>query len=108
MSTAESLGAHQLNSYAAFLEENLHTSSETLVVHPQLKKMADKKPQKGGKRPEVNTAFEIPEDIYAGYCTPDEPNLARRTKSSARCAFKGLRGDGHENGGSTDMLLPST
>ena len=31
-----------------------------------------KKPQKGGKRPEVNTAFEIPEDIYAGYCTPPE------------------------------------
>ena len=109
MSAAESLGSHQLNSFAAFLEEKLHTSSETSVVHiPQLKKMADKKPQKGGKRPEVNTAFEIPEDIYAGYCTPDEPNLARRTKSSAKCAFKGLRGDGHGNGGSTGMLLPST
>ena len=25
-----------------------------------------KRPQKGGKRPEVNTAFEIPDDIYAG------------------------------------------
>ena len=47
MSTAESLGSHQLNSFAAFLEEKLHTSSETSVVHPQLKKMADgKKPQK--------------------------------------------------------------
>ena len=74
MSAAESLGSHQLNSFAAFLEEKLHTSSETSVVHiPQLKKMGDgKKPQKGGKRPEVNTAFEIPEDIYAGYCTPPE------------------------------------
>ena len=50
MSAAESL-SHQLNSFAAFLEEKLHTSSENSVVHiPQLKKMADgKKPQKGGK-----------------------------------------------------------
>ena len=65
MSAVESLGSHQLNTFAAFLEEKLHTSSETSVVHiPQLKKMADgKKPQKGGKRPEVNTAFEIPNDI---------------------------------------------
>ena len=70
MSAAESLGSHQLNSFAAFLEEKLHTSSENSVIHiPQLKKMADgKKPQKGGKRPEVNTTFEIPDDIYAGYC----------------------------------------
>ena len=74
MSAAESLGSHQLNSFAALLEEKLHTSSETLVVHiPQLKKMADgKKPQKDGKRPKVNTTFEIPDDIYAGYCTPPE------------------------------------
>ena len=41
--------------------------------------MADgKKPQKGGKRPEVNTAFEIPEDIYAGYCTPPEEDKNQR------------------------------
>ena len=74
MSAAESLGSLQLNSFAAFLKEKLHTSSETSVVHiPQLKKMADgKKPQNGGKRPEVNTAFEIPDDIYKDYCTPDE------------------------------------
>ena len=80
MSAAESLGSHQLNSFAAFLEEKLHTSSENSVVHiPQLKKMADgKKPQKGGKRPEVNTAFEIPEDIYAGYCTPPEEDKNQR------------------------------
>ena len=72
MSAAESLGSHQLNSFAAFLEEKLHTSSENSIVQiPQLKKMADgKKPQKGGKKPEVNTAFEIPDDIYVGYCTP--------------------------------------
>ena len=79
MSAAGSLGSHQLNSFAAFLEEKLHTSSETSVVHiPQLKKMADKKPQKGGKRPEVNTAFEIPDDIYAGYCTPPEEDRNQR------------------------------
>ena len=74
MSAAESLGSHQLNSFAAFLEEKLHISSKNSIVQiPQLKKMADgKKPQKGGKRPEVNTAFEIPDEIYAGYCTPTE------------------------------------
>ena len=74
MTAAESLGSHQLNSFAAFLEENLHTSSENSIVQiPQLKKMVDgKRPQKGGKKLEVNTAFEIPDDIYSGYCTPDE------------------------------------
>ena len=68
MSAAESLGSHQLNSFAAFLEEKLHTSSENSIVQiTQLKKMADgKRPQKEGNRPEVNTAFEIPDDIYAG------------------------------------------
>ena len=41
--------------------------------------MADgKKPQKGGKRPKINTAFEIPEDIYAGYCTPPEEDKNQR------------------------------
>ena len=49
MSAAESLGSHQLNSFAAFLEEKLHTSSKNSIVQiPQLKKMADgKRPQKG-------------------------------------------------------------
>ena len=65
MSAAKSLGSHQLNSFAPFLEEKLHTSSENSIVrNPQLKNMADgKKPHKGDKRLEVNTAFEIPEDI---------------------------------------------
>nr|BDI54743.1 predicted protein [Triticum aestivum] len=85
MSAAESLGSHQLNSFAAFLEERLHTSSETSVVNPQLKKMADgKKPRKGGKRPEVNTSFEIPEDIYAGYCTPDEAKFGKEDKNQRK------------------------
>src|SRR3954469_3572387 len=80
MSVAESLGSHQLNSFAAFLEEKLHTSSENSIVQiPQLKKMADgKRPQKGGKKPEVMTAFEIPEDIYGGYCTPPEEDKNQR------------------------------
>ena len=85
MSAAESLGSHQLNSFVAFLKEKLHTSSETSNVHiPQLKKMADKKPQKGVKRPEVNTAFEIPEDIYAGYCTPDEAKFGKEDKNQRK------------------------
>ena len=105
MSAAESLGSHQLNSFAAFLEEKLHTSSENSIVQiPQLKNMADgKKPQKGGKKPEVMTAFEIPEEIYADYCTPDEANLAKKTKISAKYAFRRLNRDGQGNGGNTDM-----
>ena len=80
MSAAESLGSHQLNSFAAFLEEKLHTSSENSVVQiPQLKKMADgTRTQKGGKRPEVNIAFEIPDDIYVRYCTPMEETKNER------------------------------
>ena len=46
MSAAESLGSHQLNSFAAFLEVKLHTSSENSIVQiPHSKKMAD------GKKP---------------------------------------------------------
>ena len=65
MSAAESLGSRQLNSFAAFLEEKLHTSSKNSIVQiAQLKKMADgKRPQKGGKKLEVNTTFEIPDDF---------------------------------------------
>ena len=86
MSAAESLGSHQLNSFAAFLEEKLHTSSENSIVQiPQLKKMPDgKKPQKGGKRPEVNTAFEIPDDIYKDYCTPDEAKFGKGDKNQRK------------------------
>ena len=86
MSVVESLGSHQLNSFVAFLEDRLHTSSENSIVqHPQLKKMADgKKPQKGGKKPEVMTAFEIPKDIYAGYCTPDEAKFGKENKNQRK------------------------
>ena len=44
----------------------------------------DKKPQKGGKKLEVNTAFEIPDDIYAGYCTPDEATHRKETKNECK------------------------
>src|SRR3954470_4850446 len=86
MSAAESLDSHQLNSFAAFLEENLHTSSENSIVQiPHLNKMADgKKPQKGGKRPEINTAFEIPNDIYADYCTADEAKFGKEDKNQRK------------------------
>ena len=47
--------------------------------------MADgKRPQKGGKWPEVNTGFEIPKDIYAGYCTPDEATHGKETKNESK------------------------
>ena len=66
ISADESLGSHQLKSFAAFLEENLHTFSESSKVqNPQVRKMADgKRPQKGGKRPETNTTFEIESALY--------------------------------------------
>ena len=90
MSDAESLGSHQLNSFAAFLEEKLHTSSENSVAHiPQLKKMADgKRPQKGGKRPEVNTVFEIPDDIYKDYCTADEAKFGKEDKNQRKVSIQ--------------------
>ena len=85
MSVVESLSSHLLNSFAVFLEEKSHTSSEASVVHIlQLKKMADKKPQKGGKRPKVNTTFEIPEDIYRDYCTPDEAKFGKEDKNQRK------------------------
>ena len=101
MSASESLGSHQLNSFAAFLEEKLHTSLENPIAQiPQLNKMADgKKPKKGGKRPEVNTAFEIPEDIYAGYCTPDEAKFGKEDKNQRKLRIQRIE--------STGMLLPS-
>ena len=90
MSTVESLGSHQLNSFAAFLEEKLQTSSENSIVqNPQLKKMADgKKPQKGGKKLEVNTAFDIPDDIYLGYCTFDEASHGKETKNERKVCIQ--------------------
>ena len=82
MSAAKSLGSHQLNSFAAFLEDKLHTSSETSIVqNPQVNKMVDgKHPQKGGKRTETNTMFEIPKDIYDEYCTPDKATQGKENK----------------------------
>ena len=86
MSAAESLGSHQLNSFAAFLEEKLHTSSESSIVQiPQLKKMAnEKRPQKGGKRPEVILPLKSLRTFMLGTAHP-----LRKIKISARCAFRG-------------------
>ena len=47
--------------------------------------MADgKRPQKEGKRPETNTAFEIPEDIYDEYYTPDEETYGKENKNQRK------------------------
>ena len=85
MSADESLGSHHINSFAAFLEENLQVSSESSRVqshqqNPQLKKMEDDRKQKGGKKLEQNTAVDIPEDIYLDYCTPDENETMAKRK----------------------------
>ncbi|KAI4978162.1 hypothetical protein ZWY2020_014716 [Hordeum vulgare] len=68
----------------AFLEENLHVSSDFSRIQvpqqsPQLKKMVDDKKQKDGKKAELNTTFEIPEDIYDDYWTPDEKVYGKET-----------------------------
>ena len=86
MSVAESLGFHQLHSFAAFLEDKLHTSSKNSIVqNHQLKKMVDgKKSQKEGKKLEVNAAFEIPDDIYEEYCTPDEAKHGKENKNQRK------------------------
>ena len=93
MSADESLGSHQINSFAALLEENLQTSSESSKVQrPQLKKMADgKRPQKGGKRKEEQTAFEIPEHLYAGYCTPDEETHGKETDKQRKTRLQKIK-----------------
>ena len=43
-----------------------------------------KRPQKGGKKPEVMTAFEIPDDIYKDYCTPDEAKFGKENKNQRK------------------------
>ena len=53
-----------------------------------------KKPQKGGKRPEVNTVFEIPNDIYAGYCTPTKETKNERKVRKQRIEEMGKRMEG--------------
>ena len=102
MSAAESLGSHQLNSFVAFLEENLHTSSENSIVqNPQLNKMAD------GKKPERSLKSTLRLKSLRKFMLTIahlmKQNLAKKTKISARCEFRRLNGDGQGNGGNTDM-----
>ena len=64
MSADELLGSHQLNSFATSLEETLPMSSDSSRIKipqhkPQLKKIEDDRKQKGGKKLEQNTGFEI-------------------------------------------------
>ena len=110
MSADESLGSHQINSFAALLEENLQTSSESsLVQKPQLKKTADeKRPQKGGKRKEIHTAFKILDNLYAGYCTPDKSIHGPETKKQRKTRTQKIKGTGCTSGEIIDMSLPNT
>ena len=43
-----------------------------------------KRPQKGGKKPEVMTAFVILDDIYKDYCTPDEAKFGKENKNQRK------------------------
>lgn len=82
----EYLGSHHLNSFAALLEENFHTSSQSSnVVIAQAKKLAEGKiSMNGGKKVETNTAFVIPEDRYDEYCTRDEQPYGNKTKEKCK------------------------
>ena len=105
----ESLGSHQLNSFVAQLEEKVQTSSESShVQNPQLKKMADgKKTQKGGKRKEEHTTFEIPMICMLGTARLMKIFMAQKLISSVRHACKRSNNTGHMNGGLTNTSLPS-
>jgi hypothetical protein len=96
MSANESLGSHQINSFAALLEENLQTYSESSRIQiPQLKKMVDgKKPQKGGKRKEEQTAFEILMMVTQAIASSMKQFMGRKPRSSAKRACKRSRGTG--------------
>ena len=107
MSADESLGSHQIDSFAALLEENLQTSSESSRVQkPQLKKMVDgKRPQKGGKRKGEQTAFEILDNLYAGYCTPDENIHGPETKKQRKTCTQKIKRYCTYDGEHTNMSL---
>ena len=46
--------------------------------------MEDDRKQKGGKKLELNTSFEIPEEIYVDYCTPDEEIHGKETMAKRK------------------------
>ena len=50
-----------------------------------------KRPQKGGKRKEEHTAFEIPDDLYEGYCTPDEETQGKETKEQRKTRMQKIK-----------------
>ena len=50
-----------------------------------------KRRQKGGKRKEEQTAFEIPNEIYAGYCTPDEDSHGKETKEQRKTRMQKIK-----------------
>ena len=54
--------------------------------------MADgKRPWKGGKRKEEHTTFEIPNDLYEGYCTPDEETHGKETKEQRKTHMQNIK-----------------
>src|SRR3989337_2054968 len=54
--------------------------------------MADgKRPLKGGTRKEEHTAFEIPEDIYSGYCMPDEEIHGKETDKQRKTRLQRIK-----------------
>ena len=54
--------------------------------------MADgKRRQKGGKRKEEHTAFEIPDNLYAGYCTPDEATHGKETDKQRKTRLQKIK-----------------
>ena len=91
MSATESLGSHQLNSFAAFLKDKLHTSSENSIVpNPRLKKMDDKKDLRREERDQKQTLpLTSQMTSMRNIALLMKPNMARRTKIRARCAYKG-------------------
>ena len=107
MSDAESLGSHQLNSFAVFVKEKLHTSSENSIVHiPQLKKMADGKSLRKEERSLKSTLpLRSLMTFMQGTARLMRQLMEKKPRMSARFTYRRLNEDGLGNGGSTNMLL---
>lgn len=95
MSTADSTGSKSLNSFAAFQDLQLNSSdgsskkyvceaSSNLTASKPMsakKAIASMALKKDGKKRSSNTAKDIPDEIAAGYRTPEEGETRNQRKT---------------------------
>ena len=56
----------------------------------------------------MNTRFEIANDIYEEYCTPDEAKHGKETKNERKVRIQRIERRWARNGGNIATLHPST